>query len=241
MLPRRDHRPVNRTSSETLLRLRPTRAARGARAVGDSEPARGFGGRCFGARSDAGVSRRPASVALPPERGLAPEELLELHARYRSLVSVWARRFFRDGASSEDAVQELWIRLMERGAVWRLLGSEEQRRGWLRTVAFRLCLDLIAKRSRDRLRDAAAAESTRGYCEPAFEERSTLASLLRGLDPEERKLAVLFFEEGFTKSEIHESVQRSRPFIDKKLNRICDTLTLVERGRAPAERRLSAG
>ena len=51
------------------------------------------------------------------------------------------------------------------------------------------------------------------------------------LDVEERILAVLYFEEGYTKVEIHELTARSRPFIDKKLDRIAAELQrLRERG-----------
>lgn len=84
------------------------------------------------------------------------------------------------------------------------------------------------RRVRQRAEQSVALSSDSSL--PAAAERQLLDKLSVGLALEERILAVLFFEEGYTKMESHEITARSRPFIDKKLARIAGELARLSGG-----------
>jgi RNA polymerase sigma factor (sigma-70 family) len=144
----------------------------------------------------------------------------------------WAERIFRDGATAEDVLHDVMLRLLRKGGTFLSLSSEAQRRSWLHSTTLRICWDIKARHRRERGRvEQAAAFPEADRAEP-FEERNLLDRLCQALDVEERILAVLYFEEGYTKLEIHHLTARSRPFIDKKLDRIAEQLQRIQERRA---------
>lgn len=159
--------------------------------------------------------------------GVSNGELAAIFQRYGVLVLRWANRIFRDGATADDVLHEVMLRLLKRGSTFVALESEAQRRQWLYCTTLRLCLDIKAKHKRERGRAEEATSFRAQERSVPFEERDLLDGLFQRLDVEERILAVLYYEEGFTKSEIHALVARSRPFIDKKLDRIAGELQLI--------------
>jgi RNA polymerase sigma factor (sigma-70 family) len=160
--------------------------------------------------------------------GLSDAQLVEVFSRYGALILRWAERIFRDGATADDVLHELMLRLLKKGAVFLGLEHEGQRRQWLYRTTLRLCWDIKAKHKLELVRDEEGAGLPEPRRHGASEERDLLDGLLRQLDVEERILAVLFFEEGYTKVEIHALTGRSRPFIDKKLDRISCALRLLQ-------------
>lgn len=166
---------------------------------------------------------------------LSNAEVADVYGRYAHLILRWSGRFFSDAALAEDILHEVMLIIMDHGAVFLQLESERVRCKWLRTTTVRACL--AAQRRRERSgqpakQDDAALQTLEERV--AFEERDLLKALLEKLDWEERMLAVLHFEDGYTKMELKELVQRSRPFIDKKLKRIEQLLSRLEDARSRA-------
>lgn len=182
----------------------------------------------FGAVRRASVSERQVSKTCAA--GLDDAQLVRFYVRYGALVRRWAERIFRDGSTADDVLNELAMRLMKRGAVFRALDNEALRRSWLYRATFRLCLDFKAKAAREVRRVKAASQLREESRECAVEERNLLESLMSQLDAEERVIAVLFFEEGHSKVEVHRITSRSRPFIDKKLRRIAKVMRTTDDG-----------
>jgi RNA polymerase sigma factor (sigma-70 family) len=177
--------------------------------------------------AQSGAVQGEAVLPASAEAGLNDSALTHIFSRYGVLIVRWADRVFRDGATAEDVLHEVMLRLLRKGSSFVDLQSEAQKRAWLHRTTLRICWDMQAKTRRERDRcDSASAIEGEQRSEP-YEERNLLDELCQTLDVEERILAVLFFEEGYTKMEIHELTARSRPFIDKKLGRIAAQLQQV--------------
>jgi RNA polymerase sigma factor (sigma-70 family) len=163
------------------------------------------------------------------EGSLTNAQVADVYGRYAHLILRWSSRFFSDAALAEDLLQEVMMIVMDRGAVLYQLETERARCSWLRTTTFRACL--VARRRRERAgqltrQDDAALQPLQERV--AFEERDLLKTLFDSLDGEERMLAVLHYEDGYTKMELKDLVRRSRPFIDKKLKRVEQLLARLE-------------
>jgi RNA polymerase sigma factor (sigma-70 family) len=169
---------------------------------------------------------RPRTDAMGTE--LSDRQLAIIFERYGFLILRWAERIFRDGATADDVLHEVMLRLLRKGRTFAELESEGQRRQWLYRTTLRLCWDIKARIRRERGRAETAAAYTPDVCNMPLEARDALDVLLQRLTVEERIIAVLFYEEGYTKLEIHELVARSRPFVDKKLTEIATALQRIQ-------------
>ena len=177
-----------------------------------------------GAPADAPAPARAESAGA----GLEADEVARIFSRYGVLIVRWAERIFRDGATADDVLHEVMLRMMSHGATFQALALEAQRRAWLYRTTVRICWSMKSrsKRARERAQQSVALHSD--SASPPAAERQLLDKLCATLDVEERIMAVMYFEEGYTKMEIHELTLRSRPFIDKKLAFIASELARLE-------------
>src|SRR5262249_60521730 len=74
---------------------------------------------------------------------MTEEEVADAYRRYGSLVLRRCRRILRDHVAGEDALQEVFVRLMRYG---RAFHQAESKVLWLYRVADRCCFDLLARR-----------------------------------------------------------------------------------------------
>ena len=74
---------------------------------------------------------------------MTDEEVADAYRRYGSLVLRRCRRILRDDAAGEDALQEVFVRLMRYGHAFH---QAESKVLWLYRVADRCCFDLLARR-----------------------------------------------------------------------------------------------
>jgi RNA polymerase sigma factor (sigma-70 family) len=170
---------------------------------------------------DATARRAQARHAAPT---LEAAEVAHIFSRYGVLILRWAERIFHDGATADDVLHEVMLRMLNHGATFLQLPAEAQRRAWLYRTTLRICWSMRSKSKRARERAEEAVALYRDSAPPPAGERHLLDKLSATLEIDERILAVLYFEEGYTKMEIHEMTKRSRPFIDKKLARIASEL-----------------
>ena len=187
-----------------------------------------------GLRGALGLAEAPTSVrAEDAERSgaaIEADEIARIFSRYGVLIVRWAERIFRDGATADDVLHEVMLRMMRHGASFQALPLEAQRRAWLYRTTVRICWSMKSRSRRARER----AEQSVAHCDdsasPPAAERHLLDKLCARLDVEERMILVMYFEEGYTKMEIHELTRRSRPFIDKKLAYIASELARLGGG-----------
>ena len=74
----------------------------------------------------------------------------ELVHRHGAPLKAYALRLLRNAEQAEDVFVDTFLRVARDRAVWQPTGSV---RGWLFTIAHRICLDLLRKRRRDQERE----------------------------------------------------------------------------------------
>lgn len=166
----------------------------------------------------AGRRTLASRVARIFDAGLSEADFLAVYQTHGHLIARWSRRFFQGAVTPEDVLQEVMILVMRKGAALLELDGPAQRVKWLRTTTIRVGLQLARREGRkaEAALPAGEVENTGAR----LHSRSSLSRLLSQLTQEERIIAVLHFEEGLNKADVAEQMQRSRPFIHKKLQHI---------------------
>jgi RNA polymerase sigma-70 factor (ECF subfamily) len=131
--------------------------------------------------------------------------------------------------AAQDAVQDVFVRALS--AVDRFRGDSSPRT-WLCRIADNLCLDILRRQGRNRVRsvgdydpavgspmalDAASGDD----CEAVLGAHR----LLEALEPEARRLAVLYYVDELTQDEIALELKLSRRTVGKRIR------ALLERAR----------
>ncbi len=148
---------------------------------------------------------------------MTQKEVAEAYRRYGSLVLRRCRRILRDDAAGDDALQEVFVRLMRYG---RAFESAESKVLWLYRVADRCCFDALARREArgdGALSERAEPLSIRGSAD-ALEDRDVVMTFLATFDDRLKRVAVLHYLDEMTQEEIAEATGWSRQTIFKKLN-----------------------
>ncbi len=124
------------------------------------------------------------------------DAFLLLAGKYKDTIFRVALNMLASPHEAEDAVQEVLLRLLERG---RDFESEEHARFWLVRVTINLCKNTLRSPWRKRHVPLTAAEAL-----PAFEEReqSELYSTVMALPEKYRTVLYLFYYEGYSVKEI---------------------------------------
>ncbi|HME92281.1 MAG TPA: sigma-70 family RNA polymerase sigma factor [Myxococcaceae bacterium] len=145
------------------------------------------------------------------------EEIAEAYRRYGSLVLRRCRRILRDDAAGEDALQEVFVRLLKYGNGFRRADSKVL---WLYRVADRCCFDLLGRRASRRESDLRGESPARGI--PAgqgeVEDRDVVMRFLSTFDDRVKQVAVLHYLDEMTQDEIAAATGWSRQTVFKKLS-----------------------
>lgn len=170
-------------------------------------------------QSDAGED--PAHGANAP---LTNAEVAEVYEKYGLLIWKRSRAVLRNEEWADDALQDVFVKVMRHGASLR---TADSRLAWLYTVTDRCCIDISRHRRRGLVHDAALDDVVLSNSRAAgvgaasqapcpVEARNFLARLLARLAPMERRLAVLMFGEGCTQTEAARRLGWSRQTTNKK-------------------------
>jgi RNA polymerase sigma-70 factor (ECF subfamily) len=139
--------------------------------------------------------------------------------------------YMGDEASAQDAVQEVFVRAMRGGAEFR---GDADAKTWLARISDHHCVDLLRRRKvrgETKRKPAPAPESPEGDDdgEPASwrlvrdddpEALLTARRLMSSLDPEEQRLATLYFVDELTQDELAAELGLSRRTIGKYLKKV---------------------
>jgi RNA polymerase sigma-70 factor (ECF subfamily) len=157
-------------------------------------------------------------VGRPPAIDRA--EIENLYRRYGALVRRRARSILGDDHEAEDAMQEVFVRVIAAMAEFR---GQSQPSTWLYRITTNLCLNRIrdSRRRRDRLIEA--AEHGRDPMTPSAvappEARTALLAVLRRVSEDLAQVAVYYYVDDMDQAEIAAVLGVSRRTIGYRLDR----------------------
>jgi len=147
-------------------------------------------------------------------------EIEELYRKYGALVRRRARSILGDEHEAQDAMQEVFVRVIAAMAEFR---GQSQPSTWLYRITTNLCLNRIrdSRRRRDRLAEAAGDghDHLVPAAAPTPEARSTLRAVLARVDDELGQVAVLCYVDDMDQAEIAVVLGVSRRTIGYRLDR----------------------
>ncbi len=152
--------------------------------------------------------------------GLSNAEVAEVYRVYGALVLRRCRLVLRDAALADDALQEVFVKVMRYGAELRTVDAPLR---WLYRVADRCCFDLLAKAKRRRESEL-DVDLAGAHPEAGLVSRQVWRGLLAKLNDADRQLAVLAFVDELSQGEIADEIGCSRQTVNKRLGLIRERL-----------------
>ena len=152
-------------------------------------------------------------------QGVSREQVAELYRRCGALVLRRCRLILGGEAEAEDALQEVFIRLMHYGASVR---EGTVPLSWLYRTAERCCFDRMKKSRREPL--GASQELFDALAVSEGDERREAAEMIarffHRLKPKLKQVALLHYVDGLTQERIALELGWSRRTVGKKLNQL---------------------
>ena len=143
---------------------------------------------------------------------------------YGNLIWSIARRYLRNSANAEDAVQEVFIDIW--GSAARFDRSIASEVAFVSTIARRRLIDRLRKQTRqpdfDSLDDEEAGDKHQPSVIAPMEDESEVAiveRVLKKMEPEHRQILSLSLYEGYTHSEIAEQLDMPLGTVKTRIRR----------------------
>jgi len=150
----------------------------------------------------------------PKDSTVIGNELEQTFQDYSGVVFRAAYRITGNAADAEDVLQNVFLRLLRRGAG---AGEITQPESYLRRAAIHCALDLIRQRQREAVKAAGAALDSPSTVDP--ELRESLKQALAELEPRPAEMFVLRYFEGHSNEEIAAQMGVSRLVVAVTLHR----------------------
>lgn len=141
----------------------------------------------------------------------------DLYRSYGAQIERRCRTFLHDPDEAADAVQEVFVRLITKGADFR---SHAEWRTWLYRVTINVCLNCCRNRQRRRtlIEQHGDALRPRASCDPTvLRDCSTVLGLLDSEDSTTQKAVIFHYMNGMSQHEIGEQIGLSRISVNKRL------------------------
>lgn len=163
-------------------------------------------------------AKRPTAEAETELR----REVIELHQKYRQLVERRCTSILGDAAAADDAVQEVFVRVLQNIHAFRRDSSPVT---WLYRITTNICLDEIRRRSRrgEQLLTPeleGGLRSSEQNTEQRLVHRQSLEKLLHDLDPTSMQILVYCYLDRMPQEEIAALLGTSRRTVSTKLKRL---------------------
>jgi RNA polymerase sigma factor (sigma-70 family) len=140
--------------------------------------------------------------------------LAELYEKHAAAVYGRCRYLLRDEAEARDALQDVFVKVMQSLHEFRAQASPST---WILRIATHHCLNLLrAGKARWREQLAQQGRDRKPVFEPP-ERRELVRMLLSSAPQEAQEVAVLYFVDELTQQEIGEQLGRSLPTVRKRL------------------------
>lgn len=169
------------------------------------------------------------------------ESFDKLYRKYRLVVMQIAREMMRNEQDAEDAVQEVFERVLDKISQFRYEASFSS---WLRVLAINLCKDILRKKARqteesiDKINTTLGSETYKSASSFSQEEELIMKELLEDLEGkishlkrEHQRLIVLRYIDGLSYKKIAQLLGCSQPQVKSRLHqarrnlrRICESL-----------------
>jgi RNA polymerase sigma-70 factor (ECF subfamily) len=143
-------------------------------------------------------------------------EVDEIYRQYGPRLLRRCRRVLRDDALAEDALQDVFVKLLRHGAGLR---AAESKLGWLLRVVDHCCFDVRDRRRRE---PVTSVEPPPLHLRPtgAAEVQAQARSYLERLRSSEQQVTVLAYVEEADQRQIARELGHCRQSINKKLQRL---------------------
>jgi RNA polymerase sigma-70 factor, ECF subfamily len=142
-------------------------------------------------------------------------ETRELFERYGAMVFRRCAAILKSDEAARDAVQEVFLRVIEQRASFR---GECAPSTWLYAVATLHCLQQLRDRAGRLAKLAVLAEQPRATAARTPEERLAMLELLEHEPDETRWMVYLHYVDGLTLDEIAGAVGYSRKTVSRRVN-----------------------
>ena len=150
------------------------------------------------------------------------KSLSDLYERTGALVLNRCRIILLDDAEAEDALQEVFLRIIKYKSH---IDENEITLAWLFRTAERCCFNRLRKQKRTQLLDSAEVAKmvdvdANGNIEAQSDSKLTVLKYLGDLRPKLAQLAIMYFIDELSQEEIGKQLGWSRRTIGKKLKKI---------------------
>ncbi len=150
---------------------------------------------------------------------LSNAQVTDVYRQYGHLLLRRCRAILRNDTLAEDALQEVFVRIMKYGAG---LSSADSPLRWLYRVTDRCCFDQLSRQKRVvQIREQLPAPPV-GRPATQLEVRDAVLRFLHRLPDRDRAIAVLSFLDGLSQAEIATELGLTRQTINSHLQRIRD-------------------
>jgi RNA polymerase sigma-70 factor (ECF subfamily) len=142
-----------------------------------------------------------------------------MYESYGCAVYQRCRRWLGERAAADDALQEVFIRVLRLPGAARI----EHPLAWLYQIADRYCIDILRQNKRLLQRGAESCETEPAACGTGWAEQVVLSMQLRSLlarcPKRLQEVAILHYVDGMTQLEIAETIDCSRKTVGRRLAR----------------------
>ena len=159
------------------------------------------------------VGGRAGEVAGPGSP--APAGLLaELYEKHAAAVYGRCRYLLKDEAEAKDALQDVFVKVLQGMAGFRAAASEST---WILRIATHHCLNLLRARKALWREQVRVMHAERKVETETPDRREMVRAALAAAPEEAQEVAVLYFVDELTQAEIAQEMGRSLPTIRKRL------------------------
>jgi len=138
-------------------------------------------------------------------------EIAEIYRRHGRMVYRISYAYMKNPADTEDAVQETFFRLIQRGPAFE---SEEHEKAWLIRTASNLCINSL----RHWRRKSENIEDFYDLAGPSSAETDDVLEAVMSLSEKYRTVVYLYYYEGYTSVEIAEILKKPQSTIRSYLH-----------------------
>ena len=171
---------------------------------------------------------KPRTVAADAEDPLGREPLRVLYELYGGAVYGRCVYLLRDKSQAEDAMQDVFARVLESYKAFR---QEASPMTWLMQIATNHCLNVLRGQRAPWLqrfrREQSAKEEAQGGPQ-LLEARDLVRRLLARFDQETQAAAIHYYVDEMTLEEVAVAVGRSVPTVRKRLDRFTKALRALQ-------------
>jgi len=153
--------------------------------------------------------------------------LAELYEKHAAAVYGRCRYLLRDDAEAKDALQDVFVKVLQSLGEFRRAASPAT---WMVRIATHHCLNLIRARKAAWREELKAMQKDRKQETEPPDRRELVRALLAAAPEEAQEVAVLYYVDELTQEEIAQEMGRSLPTIRKRLEQflLCARTALLE-------------